>query len=222
MLSCLSERQADLSKLLLTKNWRDYEPQIPDHTKKLLSNKNVKCAWNILDDWVEDWPGSISKPGFMQFLTKGFISFQRPGGFIAFIFSPLRLTSESKKDRSRNIRWMLNDKVSISEADIAFDAEFDYFLPMTVQEGETKIKMAILFLEKLTTKRGIASSAFFHAKWILNQYQNQIFETQQNNNMFMTRYINLVDSIFNSFCAKLYRLQSTDDPIWKAKRQLKT
>ena len=125
---------------------------------ELLSDKNDKRAWHILNNWAEDWPGSISKPSFVQFLTKRFISFQQNGGFTAFMFSPLQLTSESKKDRLRNIRLMLSDKFSISEANIVFYAELDYFVPMTVQEGETQIKMTIPFLEEITTKRGIASS----------------------------------------------------------------
>ena len=124
---------------------------------------------------------------------------QQPGGFTAFMFSPLQLIFESKKDRSRNIRLMLNDKVSISEANIVFYAQFDYVVPMTMQEGKTQIEMAILLLKKLTTKRGIKSSAYLHAKRILNHYQDQIFEIQQNDNMFMTEYVNLADSISNSF-----------------------
>ena len=82
------------------------------------------------------------------------------------MFLPLLLTAESKKDRSRSIWLILNNKVTISEADIVFYAEFDYFTPMTVQEGETQIKIAILLLEKLTSRRGIASAAYCQAKII--------------------------------------------------------
>ena len=86
------------------------------------------------------------------------------------MFLPPHLTSKSKNVRSRSIWLMLNDKVTISEADITFYAEFNYFVPMTVQEGETQIKIAILFLEKLTPRRGIASAAYYQTKQLLSQY----------------------------------------------------
>ena len=70
---------------------------------------------------------------------------------------------------------------------------------MTIQEGETQIEIAILPLEKLASRRGIASAAYCQAKQILSQYWNQIFEIQQNDTMFITEYVNLADFIFNSF-----------------------
>jgi hypothetical protein len=51
--------------------------------------------------------GGVSKPAFIQFLTKGFISQERPGGFTAFMFSPPRKNKQGKKDRKRNLRNVL-------------------------------------------------------------------------------------------------------------------
>jgi hypothetical protein len=69
----------------------------------ILEDRDVERNWNLLIDLTEKWPGGVSKPTFIQFLTKGFISQERPGGFTAFMFSPPRKNKQGKKDWKRSL-----------------------------------------------------------------------------------------------------------------------
>jgi hypothetical protein len=69
----------------------------------ILEDRDIERNWNLLIDLTETWPGGVSKPAFIQFLTKGFISQEIPGGFTAFMFSPPRKNKQGKKDRKRNL-----------------------------------------------------------------------------------------------------------------------
>jgi hypothetical protein len=65
----------------------------------ILEDRDVERNLNLLIDLSEKCPGGISKPTFIQFITKGFISQERPGGFTAFMFSPPRKNKQGRKDR---------------------------------------------------------------------------------------------------------------------------
>jgi hypothetical protein len=81
---------------------------------------------------TEKWPGGVSKPAFIQFLTKGFVSQERPGGFTAFMFSPPRKNKQGKKDRKRNLRNVLGKKGEVDEEDLEYYAKNDFFIPKSV------------------------------------------------------------------------------------------
>ena len=140
ILSKLSEQQSWLFKLLSTQDRQDYNPRIPEHTKKLLADKNDKRAWNILEDGAKDRSGKSSKPGFVQFLPKGCVSFQHPSGFASFMFLLSRFTAECIKISLLKSPIDLSQKESISEEDINFYADFDYFILLTMEEDQTQLK----------------------------------------------------------------------------------
>jgi hypothetical protein len=90
VLSRLSRRQTLLFDALSVSDWRDGNPKRTKEANMILEDRDVERNWNLLIDPTEKWPGGGNKPTFIQFLTKGFISQERPGGFTAFIFSPPR------------------------------------------------------------------------------------------------------------------------------------
>ena len=62
------------------------------------------------------------------------------------MFFPPRLTMESKKDRTCNIKLTLNEKVSINEEGVNIYAEYNSFVPATVHEEDTQLKIDVIFL----------------------------------------------------------------------------
>jgi hypothetical protein len=103
VLSRLSRRQTFLFDALSASDWRDENPKRTKEADMILEDRDVERNWNLLIDLTEKLPGGVSKPPFIQFLTKGFILQERPGGFTAFMFSPPRKTKQGKKDRKRNL-----------------------------------------------------------------------------------------------------------------------
>ena len=86
VLSRLSRRQTFLFDALSASDWRDKNPKRTKEADMILEDRDVERNWNLLIDLTEKWPGGVSKPAFIQFLTKGFISQERPGGFTAFMY----------------------------------------------------------------------------------------------------------------------------------------
>jgi hypothetical protein len=101
VLNRLSRRQTFLFDALSASDWRDGNPKRTKEADMILEDRDVERNWDLLIGLTEKWPGGISKPTFIQFLTKGFISQERPGGFTAFMFSPPRKNKQGKKDRKR-------------------------------------------------------------------------------------------------------------------------
>ena len=97
----LSDCQARRFCLLAATSWQDYNPKISESTRKLLADRNAEPAWNIVDSWVKDWKGKISKSSFIQFLAKGCISFQQLGdSLLSYIPHPGWLWNQNKTEHA--------------------------------------------------------------------------------------------------------------------------
>jgi hypothetical protein len=91
VLSRLSRRQTFLFDALSAEDWDDTKPKKTEEAEMLLEDRDIERDWNLLIDMTERWPGGVSKPAFIQFLTKGFVSQERPGGGSQLLmFSPPR------------------------------------------------------------------------------------------------------------------------------------
>jgi DNA-binding FadR family transcriptional regulator len=73
----------------------------------ILEDRDVERNWNLLIDLTERWPGGVSKPSFIQFLTKGFISQERPRGFTV-------TTTTDDAIRKLETQWK-TDKENVSD-----------------------------------------------------------------------------------------------------------
>ena len=164
----------------------------------------------------------VSKPAVIQFLTKGFVSAERPGGFTAFMFSPPRKLSYGKRDRKRNLRMILGDKREIVEEDLEFYAKNDFYIPRSVHKGELQVQLAIKFLELLTHRQSIATDGYYTGLELLDDYRNDFFDAQEHDKFFMAKFVNLLDTVFRNFNTKLASYHDDRDPIRAARHTLRS
>jgi hypothetical protein len=153
-------RQTFLFDALLASDWREKNPKRTKEADLILQGRDVERHWNLLINLTEKWPGGVSKPAFIQFLTKGFISKERPGGFTAFMFSPPRKNKRGKKDREWNLPNVLGKSSEVDEEDLEYYAKNDLYIPKSVYEGEVEIQMAVRTLDVLTNHKSIASDGY--------------------------------------------------------------
>jgi hypothetical protein len=78
------------------------------------------------------WPGTISKPAFIQFLASGYIGENRPGGFTAFMFSPPQQWHYGKKDAKRSLKNVLGKNGEVDDDDLEFYAQNDLYIPQFI------------------------------------------------------------------------------------------
>jgi hypothetical protein len=173
------------------------------------------------DGLTEKWPGEVSKPAFIQFLTKGFISQERPGVFMAFMFSPSRKNRQGKKDRKRNLRNVLGKSGEVDEEDLEYYAKNDFYIPKSVYEGEVQIQMAVRTLDLLKNHKSIASGGYRYRLEFLDGRRNTFHEEQEKDEMFMARYVNLLDTAFQNFSSELASFHTDRDPIRRARSSLR-
>jgi hypothetical protein len=92
MLSRLAPEAGGLFTLLSAQDWRDYDPQLSDFTKKILEDRDSNRCIGALRTVSKRWNGNISEKGFLSFLANGYSAdniSEAPGGFSIFSFSPL-------------------------------------------------------------------------------------------------------------------------------------
>ena len=221
VLSRLSRRQTFLFDALSATDWSDGHPKRTKEADMILEDRDVERNWNLLVDLTEKWPGVVSKPAFIQFLTKGFISQERPGGFTAFMFSPPRKNKQGKKDRKRNLRNVLGKSSEVDEEDLEYYAKNDFYIPKSVYEGEVQIQMAVRILDMLTNHKSIASDGYRYGLEFLDSRRNTFHEEQEKDEMFMARYVNLLDTAFQNFSSELAAFHTDKDPIRRARKSLR-
>jgi len=222
VLGKLSERQKDLFTLLAAKDWYDTHPRLNRATERLLSCRAPEKQWNLIEDWSRKWPGLVSKQGVVQFLSSGYASKTLPGGFTIFMFSPLKHRKPTdKKDRIRNIRGTFGKEGSLDDEAIDFYATLDYFVPMSLNDAETQLEMAVHLLEALTHRQGIAIDGYLRGLDIIGKHRLQMYEELAKDSMFMARFLHFLDMVFNNFCDDLAEYHTRRVPIESARRQLR-
>ena len=71
MLSRLTPKTGNLSRLLSAKDWRDANPNLPDLTKKILEDCDLNRALGEMKSLSKQWPGKTREKGFLSFLAVG-------------------------------------------------------------------------------------------------------------------------------------------------------
>lgn len=222
VLGKLSERQKDLFLLLAARDWYDTRPQLNRSTERLLASRAPEKQWNLIEDWSRKWPGLVSKQGVVQFLSSGYASKTLPGGFTVFMFSPLKhRKANDKRDRIRNIKGTFGKEGALDDEAIDFYATLDYFIPTSVSDAETQLEMAVLLLEALTHRQGIAIDGYNRGLDIISQHRLQMYEEMAKDKMFMTRFLHFLDTVFNNFCDDLAEYHTRSNAIESARRRLR-
>mmetsp|Transcript_2890 Transcript_2890/g.4334 ORF Transcript_2890/g.4334 Transcript_2890/m.4334 type:complete len:171 (+) Transcript_2890:882-1394(+) len=121
----------------------------------------------------------------------------------SFAFSPPRKVSYGKKDRKRALCHVLGAKKELEEEDLEFYARYDFYIPQTVPEGELQIKTCLRFIEMMTHNDSIAAQGHYHATNILDEHPSEFYANQEEDKLFMAKYVNFVDTVFQNFCQKL-------------------
>ena len=138
------------------------------------------------------------------------------------MFSPLKhRKANDKRDRIRNIKGTFGKEGVLDDEAIDFYATLDYFVPTSVSDAETQLEMAVLLLESLTHRQGIAIDGYNRGLDIIGKHRLQMYEEMAKDKMFMTRFLHFLDMVFNNFCDDLAEYHTRSNPIDSARRNLR-
>ena len=222
VLGKLSDRQNSLFTLLSAEDWEDHHPRLNPAATKPLSSQNPEKQWNLISDWAMRWPGRVSKSGVIQFLAKGCVARDLPGGFTAFMFSPMRHMIEDLRDRKRNIKMTYDkDGSALDEEALTFYSRNDYHVPSSIEEAEVQLEMTLLMLEKMTSERSIATDGYLEGQILLREHRHKFFDVLQTDPLFMGKYIHFLDVVFNTFCNDLAECHLDRQPVRRARNKLR-
>jgi hypothetical protein len=135
------------------------------------------------------------------------------------MFAPLKHRKPlDKKDRVRNIRGTFGKEGALDDEAVDFYAILDYFVPTSISDAETQLKMAVHLLEALTHRQGIAIDGYLWGLEIITKDRPQMYEELAKDKMFVARFLHFLDVMFNNFCDEYHTL---DSPIDAARRRLR-
>jgi hypothetical protein len=216
----LSERQKDLFTLLSARDWRDDNPSLNSNAKKLLKSRSPTKQWNLVRDWSRQWRGLISERGCIQFLSEAFASVENPGGYTLFMFSPYCKLHHGVRDHKRAVKGTFG-KAELDDETVNYYASLDYYVPRSVADSETMLDMTVTFLESITGRRSIATDCYAYGLDLINKHRRRMEEAQEDDKLFMMKYLHLLDVVFNNFCQDLADHHTRRNPIRAAKPTLK-
>jgi hypothetical protein len=178
MLGRMSDEQADLFRLLSAKSWSDDNPKINPFTKKLVADKELNKAIDVIASKLRKWPGQVSTKQLAMFLAKGYaapdIHFC-PGGFTTFMFRPKSAAFHRNPEEERNaIQAMFGDTKLDDEA-VKYFAKQDFFLADTLADLEEQLRTTLDFLILLTREGSIALEGYEYGLKFINE-NRQVFQ----------------------------------------------
>jgi hypothetical protein len=89
---------------------------------------------------------------------------------------------------------------------VRFYATLGYYVPTTISDAETQLKMAVLLLEALTSRQSKATDGYNRGLEILSKNQLQVHEELAKDPMFTAQYLlHFLDVVFTTF-VKLWRI----------------
>jgi hypothetical protein len=91
----------------------------------------------------------------------------------------------------------------VDEEDLEYYAKNDFYIPKSVYEGEVQIQMAVRTLDLLMNHKNSASDGYRYGLEFLDGRRNTFHEEQEKDEMFMTRYVSLLDTAFQNFSSEL-------------------
>jgi hypothetical protein len=81
--------------------------------------------------------------------------------------------------------------------------------------------MSIKTLDLLTNRKSIASDGYRYGLEFLDRRRNTFHDEQEKDELFMARYVNLLDTAFQNFSSELATFHTDRDPIRRAKTELR-
>jgi hypothetical protein len=151
----------------------------------------------------------------------GYASKNLPGGFTVFMFLPLKHHKPiNKKDQVQNIKGTFGKEGSLDDEAVNFYATLDYFVPTSLSNAETQLKMAVHLLEALTHRQGIAIGGYLWRLDIIAKHRLQMYKELAKDHMFMARFLHFLDVVFNNFCNDLAEYHTQSSPIESPRRRL--
>lgn len=100
-------------------------------------------------------------------------------------------------------------------------AKNDFYLADTLAGLEEQLYTCIKCLEQLTAKNGIASEGYWHGFQMLQNNKREFISLLESDPLFPVKFAYLLDRAFQNFVKDLGDYYEDDQPILKAKRQLK-
>lgn len=218
-----AERQKFLARYLAAKDYRDENPSMSRSLQELLATRNPLTQWQMIEDMVSDArpPGIISQSGVTQFLSKGFLDENQPGGFTLFMFSPFRKISRRLNQRKKDIKLAYGEVGKLSEEDVDSLAKNGYYLPVSMSEAKDMLQVGVWFLEKLTVRKGIASEGYREGLKLVKDYGDRLREAAERDSGFPAKFLGYLDTLFQHFCRELKDFSNRSSPLYRAKRHLR-
>ena len=217
----LPEDQQRLIRMLSTDSWRARSslPKMGKFMETLNMDRNPSRCSGLIRSTLENLHGGFSPSGFTQFLAEGFSTANvqyRPGGFTVFMFKPEEfIESPSTAEYKREIRQFFGS-TELKEDELTYYASKEFFLPKTVGDLSTQLRLAKKVMEKLTCKNSICAEGYRRCLRLLKDNKQTAYHLQHRDPMFCTRFAFLVDVIQQSFFKKMKQVALKRSPFRSA------
>lgn len=222
MVNLFAPEDEMLFTLLCATGWHDEKPRVPKFMVRLLADKNMTRALNIVESATKKWKGIVSEKGIAKFLASGYIAKDiddRPGGFTIFMFRPRSYRkARSEKETQSSIRSVFGDG-KLSDEMVKYFAKDDFFIPKNLYELEDMVRTCIQALDLFTNPRSIASDGYRYGLKLLTSKSTQMLKLFDLDRLFPTKFAYVLDKAFQNFASHLSEWANYRNPIAEARRE---
>lgn len=217
--SCIAkwtESQQKLVRLLSAERGDLHRKGLPPLTEFLAGivrhNKANNAQETVEEEITQNgWQADIFKPALIEFLRKGarWDKYEeKPGGLTVFMLAAFGTNDASEQqDRLERINEIFGDG-KMSEASLRSLANFKHDLPKDLADTEARIVAFIGLLKLLFGERSIALQGYEEGLRLLRDRRRTFLREGIKDVTFFTRYLHLLDCIFQDFCRRLLRLHA--------------
>ena len=223
LMKAWTESNKKLFRLLSARSFRERGVRkLNSFASRLTKTKGIHRACQLVhEEALENhWTGDILKGALANFLSQGFRASditRSPGGFTVFMSAPLGVEPDvSKEQVAQRLRETFGDG-KLSEELTKEYANTKFYLPQSVDEARQQLGMAVDLLDRLTGYKSIASEAYAYGADYLRRNTRRAIQATAGDSLFPTKFLYLLDCVFQNFCKELARYHKERHPLREAR-----
>jgi len=224
LLKSWTESNKKLFKILSAKGFKEKGlRKLTPFSARLTKTKGIHRACQLVQEEARErhWSGDILKGALAKFLSQGFRASditRSPGGLTVFMSAPLGFEQEvSKEQIAQRLRETFGDEKLGDELVKEYSSD-RFYLPKSVDEARQQLAVIVDFLDCLTGYKSVASETYSYGADYLKRHARRAIQAAAGDSLFPTKFLYLLDCVFQNFCSKMTRYSTYKDPLREARR----
>jgi len=222
-----TEKDKKLFELLSATDWDEPGvPELNEFAKALVTGKKkvtrgIRMVQHEAE--VRQWQGTVIRFGLSKFLREGFRAediVEAPGGISPFSCQPASFVNTRSIEEEKQFMQDNFGNGKLNEEVLNALAKKVWYIPVNMHEAIEMVETLVQLLDLLTNERSIASEGYRFGLEAMKKNKRMFAVAEWNDDLFLVKFLYLLDTTFQSFCKRLLTWAEKENPIQAAARKL--